>query len=130
MGSPLSPIIADITLQDLEKRALNSLLFKPLFYYRYVDDIICAVHINDLDSLLNNFNSIHEKLQFIIEIGHNKINFLDVQLIINNNNITFNWFHKPTFSKRYLNFHSHHLLSQKTGIIYGLVDRIFLLSHP
>jgi len=37
MGSPLSPIIAEIVLQDLEKKALG-LLSIP-FYHRYVDDI-------------------------------------------------------------------------------------------
>ncbi|XP_011858700.1 PREDICTED: uncharacterized protein LOC105556227, partial [Vollenhovia emeryi] len=32
MGSPLSPIIADITMQDLEIRALEALTFVPPFY--------------------------------------------------------------------------------------------------
>ena len=45
MGSPLSPIMADITLQDLEIEALKSLPFEPPFYYRYVDDIVLAAPI-------------------------------------------------------------------------------------
>jgi len=46
------------------------------------------------------------------------------------NTIEFDWFHKPTFSKRYLNFHSLHLLTQKHGTIIGMADRAFQLSHP
>lgn len=40
MGSPLSPIIADIVLQDIENKALKLLVFVPPIYFRYVDDIV------------------------------------------------------------------------------------------
>lgn len=42
MGSPFSPIIADITLQDLEMRAVETIPFNLSFYYRYVDDVALA----------------------------------------------------------------------------------------
>ncbi|KYN27975.1 hypothetical protein ALC57_02611 [Trachymyrmex cornetzi] len=52
-------------------------------------------------------------------------------LIINNNNTSeYDWYHKPTFSGRYLNFLSQHPLSQKKGTIMDMVDRAFLLSAP
>jgi len=40
MGSPLSPIISDIILQDLESDILNKLTTKLSFYVRYVDDML------------------------------------------------------------------------------------------
>jgi len=40
MGSPLSPIIAEIVMQDLEEYVLKSLNLSVLFYYQYVDDIV------------------------------------------------------------------------------------------
>lgn len=43
MGSPLSSVIANVVLQDLEDYALNKLSFIPPFYLRYVDDIALAV---------------------------------------------------------------------------------------
>ena len=43
MGSPLSPIAADIALDDLVSKCISSLPFKLPFYFRYVDDIITAV---------------------------------------------------------------------------------------
>jgi len=42
MGSPLSPIIADLVMCDLEENILNSLNIKPILFYRYVDDIIIS----------------------------------------------------------------------------------------
>jgi len=36
MGSPLSSVIADMMMQDLETRALQNLSVEIPFYYRYV----------------------------------------------------------------------------------------------
>jgi len=49
MGSPMSPITADIVMQDLEESAINKLSIQPLFYYRYVDDIILAFPSDSID---------------------------------------------------------------------------------
>jgi len=65
------------------------------------------------DSVLTTFNSFHPRIQFTIEIGGDKLNFLDVTLIRNHDSIEFDWYYKPTFSGRYLNFLSHHPISQK-----------------
>lgn len=131
MGSPLSPIIADIVLQDLERRALDSLNLSLPFYYRYVDDIACAIPLNKVALTLTAFNSFHPRLQFTAEISeNNKLNFLDITIILENNHLIFDWFHKPTFSGRYLNFLSQHPSCQKRGTVISLTDRAFLLSHP
>jgi len=45
MSSSLSPVIANLVLQNLEKKntlALNTLTFHILFYVHYVDDIAMA----------------------------------------------------------------------------------------
>ncbi|XP_025261928.1 uncharacterized protein LOC112637139 [Camponotus floridanus] len=116
MGSPLSPIIADIVLQDLEEKALNILRFTPRLYFRYVDDILMTVPSDSIDSTLSIFNSFHDRLQFTFELEvDRKINFLDVTIIVENNVLIFDWFQKSTFSGRYLNYHSQHPLCQKKG---------------
>lgn len=90
MGSPLSPIIADIVMQDLEDRALTLLSFIPPFYIRYVDDIALAVPSSLQDQTLNSFNSLHPRFQFTMEKGEdNKLNFLDITMILNNNRLIF-----------------------------------------
>jgi len=43
MGSPLSPILADIVMDDLEMNCLKRLDFAVHTYYRYVDDIFIII---------------------------------------------------------------------------------------
>jgi len=101
MGSPLSPIIADITLQDLESRAVTALPVTLPFYMRYVDDIALTAPSSTFDTIVHIFNSYHPGLQFTMEEGvDGRLNFLNVTIISNNGFIQFDWFHKPTFSGR------------------------------
>ncbi|KYM97737.1 hypothetical protein ALC62_11566 [Cyphomyrmex costatus] len=51
-------------------------------------------------------------------------------MMIKDNFLQFHWYQKPTYSGRILNFWSQHPISQKIGVIYELVDKAFLLSHP
>jgi len=131
MGSPLSPIISDLVMRDLEDNVLNSLNVQPIFYYQYVDDILLSTHDSEVHSVLKKFNSYHHRLRFTMESEVNRsINFLDLTLQIKNNTIVTDWFHKSTFSGRYLSFFSNHPISHKIGTIYGLVDHAINLSHP
>jgi len=75
MGSPLSPIIADLVLQKFEINVISELSTKPIFYYRYVDDIIRRSY-TCLNNLLHRFNSFHPCLCFTMEVGGNILNFL------------------------------------------------------
>jgi len=132
MGSPLSPVIADLILQRLELSILTNLSFKPTFFYRYVDDIILAVPLCHLNDLFDKFNSFHQRLKFTMEVEENgdRLNFLDLSIIKKGNSLIFDWFRKPTFSGRFLNYHSHHPFIHKRGTIYSLIDRVIQLSHP
>ena len=72
-------------------------------------------------------------IQFTLEPEDNKakINFLDIDIFRLNNSIPkINWYRKPTYSGRYLNFLSHHPFAQKIAIIYNLVDKCINLADP
>jgi len=135
MRSPLSPIIADVLLQDLETKTLDSINLRLPFYYRYVDDIILAAptnKINKITEILNTFNSFHNRLQFTIEYEHNRsLSFSDLKLNIINNRII-ELVSKKAFSGRFLAFISKHLKCHKIGTIYNLVGLCssLSLSHP
>uniref|UniRef100_A0A0C9RM79 AI1 protein n=1 Tax=Fopius arisanus TaxID=64838 RepID=A0A0C9RM79_9HYME len=130
MGSPLSPIIAEIVLQDLENFCMKKLDFPVYFYTRYVDDVLAFVPKDRIQSILSCFNSYHKRLQFTLEREENcRINFLEVTLIRNKRMIDFDWYRKPTSSGRYLNYYSHHPKGQKICTIYNLIDRGLLLSN-
>ena len=68
---------------------------------------------------------LHARLQFTMGID-GKICFLDTMLIIEERNLIFDIYRKATFFGRFLNFHSHHPLCHKRGVIYEVVDKIFL----
>ncbi|XP_043469746.1 uncharacterized protein LOC122503318 [Leptopilina heterotoma] len=134
MGSPISPFVSDIVMDDLETECLKELKEKhncvPLFYYRYVDDTILAIKKEHVDLVIDTFNSYNRKLQFTVEKEkENSINFLDLKLIRDNNKIITNWYQKPISSDRLINYFSDHPLQQKKNIVYNLVDRAFSLSN-
>ena len=50
MGSPISPIISDIVMQDLEIICLSQIDFLIPIYLRYVDDIFLIILANKINS--------------------------------------------------------------------------------
>ena len=52
MGSPLSPILAVIVMDDLETEQLTKLGFEVLMYFRYVDDILIALPKCKIENVL------------------------------------------------------------------------------
>jgi|GEM_PF-1112420 len=130
MGSPLSPILADLVMEDLEVTCLNNLDFSVQVFYRYVDDIFMIIPITKLNQVLTNFNNYHPRLKFTYEIEHdNTLNFLNTSVIrTSNNTLITNWYKKPTFSGRFINFYSSHPYVYKLNTIKTLVDQAILLS--
>lgn len=129
MGSPLSPILADIVIDDLETQCLAILDFNVPTYYRYVDDVFAIVPKDKINDILDAFNNYHPRLKFTYETEiDNSINFLDVSIIKNNGRLITNWYRKPTFSGRYINYFSSHPERYKFNIISNLTDRAILLS--
>ena len=129
MGSPLSPILADLVMDDLETHCLKSLGSCVSMYYRYVDDIFAIVPRANVNKILTTFNKYHERLQFTHEIECNSsITFLNTTVMRQDNKLITNWYKKPTWSGRYINYLSNHPFKYKCNTIYNLVDHALLLS--
>jgi len=70
-------------------------------------------------------------LQFTVELENKgSLNFLDLFLIVSGDTLVLDWYVKDTCSGRYLSYYSSHPLCHKIGMIYSLVDKAMLLSHP
>ncbi|XP_018574492.1 uncharacterized protein LOC108913427 [Anoplophora glabripennis] len=81
MGSPLSPVLANIYIEAFEKKALESTTLKPKCWYRYVDDtfIISPQGRNTVADFLDHVHGIHPDIQFTMEVEKNPaLPFLDV----------------------------------------------------
>ena len=130
MGSPLSATLANVVMEESETKIINELTYYIKFYYRYIDDTSICLPKNKINDILSKFNKIHSELIFTLEKSVNdSINFLDLNIKVENNKIITSWYRKDVWSGRYLNFYSNHSLSNKIGIIYSLTDRAILLSH-
>ena len=88
MGSPCSPVVANIYMKYFEKRALGPELpisFTINTLFRYVDDVLTIVKKGTRDSLRNHLNSIDPNIKFTIEppndqgLSHSWTLFQDLQ---------------------------------------------------
>ena len=106
MGSPGSPSFEDLVMETLEETVIEKLPFKLPFYFRYVDDIVTAVPKNKVEETRDIFNSFNENIQFTVEIeNNNQIAFLDIWVIRTaTGTIKTDWYHKETWSGRYLHY--------------------------
>ena len=110
MGSPLSPVMANIYMEHFEQEALETAPLKPSLWLRYVDDtFVLWQHQEDATSLLDHLNSIEPDIQFTMEKEKDQIlPFLDVKVEKTEHGFSTGVYHKPTSTGRYLNFESNH----------------------
>ncbi|XP_076658288.1 uncharacterized protein LOC143362208 [Halictus rubicundus] len=113
MGSPISPIIADIYMEDLENRILKNAPLKPTQWFRYVDDtfVVWSHGRHTLDDFLHFINSLHPNIQFTMEIENEdkSLPFLDVLVTRKiDGSLGHRVYRKPTHTNRYMHASSHH----------------------
>ena len=125
MGSPVSPIVANLFMEDFEKKALESFPDPPRFWGRYVDDALSIIQASNIDRFTDHINAQHPSIKFTTEREVDKsIPVLDVLIRRDDSgNLTFRVYRKPTHTEQYLSFSSHHPLQHKLGVIRTLSDR-------
>ena len=67
MGSPISATIANLVMEFLEEKVMETLEYKPTFYNRYVDDCLLCIQQDKIQYVLNHFNDYHRSIQFTME---------------------------------------------------------------
>ena len=122
MGSPCSPVVANIYVEYFENRALSCELpvsFTIDTWFRYVDDVLTIVKKGTHDSLLNHLNSIDPNIKFTIEPLNDQgaFPFLDTFPKPSGNEIITSVYRKPTHMDRYLDFNSNHQKSAKCAVV-------------
>ena len=67
MGSPVSAVMANMVMENLEERALTTLTNQPLFWKRFVDDVSTTTKLVSTQTFLKHLNSIEPCIKFTIE---------------------------------------------------------------
>ena len=101
--------------------------YRPASHCRYVDDIFVLFNSAEvLKSFYSDLNSRHLNLSLTIENEkHNRMSFLDVNIIREKDKFTTSVYCKPTFSRIYTHFDSFLPSSNKIGLLHTLLYRCF-----
>jgi hypothetical protein len=129
MGAPTSAIFAEIYLQHIEHTIIYKILqnHNIIDYHRYVDDILIIYNTEttNIHNTLHEFNQIHPKLKFKLELEtNNQINFLDITINKQVNKLTYNIHRKPTTTDTIIHNTSCHPTEHKIAAINYLMKLI------
>ncbi|KAI5692681.1 hypothetical protein M8J77_022402 [Diaphorina citri] len=130
MGSPLSPVLAEILMQHFENRFILNHSEDVGFCVRYVDDgfLIWKSGRQNLEDFLKYLNTCDEHIKFTMEIENdNKLPYLDTLVYKENRRLVTTIYKKPTHSAQYITAQSNHPIHVKRGVIKTLTHRIHRL---
>ena len=123
MGSPISPIVANLFMEDFETKAINTVQYPPRISRKYIDDTFVVIDSAKKDKFLEHINSIDPHIQFTTKDAKadGSIPFLDTIVMPQpDNSLLTSVYRKPTHTDLYLHWDSHHHLSAKFSVINNL----------
>ena len=125
MGSPVSPVVANIYMEMFEEQALRTAPHAPRIWKRYVDDTFCIMVTEHVDQFLNYLNNLRPTIKFTMEQEkEGSLPFLDTLLTRGKQgNINISVYRKTTHTDRYLQYSSHHPGYVKRGMASCLFHR-------
>ena len=125
MGSPVSVVVANLIMEDIEERAIDNFGQPPRGWKRFVDDTFVIFDKVAVDKCFTHLNQMQTSIKFTME-GEmdNCISFLDISITRDHTGtLDTNIYRKPTLSERYLNFKSEHPLEHKFAVVNALTHR-------
>ena len=126
MGSPISPIVANLFMKDIEVQAIQTSSTPPALWQRFVDDTFTIIKKEDRNNLLQHLNSINQNIKFTCEEVRDdgSMPFLDILITPKEyGSLSTSVFRKPTHTYLYLQWDSHHTISSKYSVAGTLYHR-------
>ncbi|BHF66391.1 hypothetical protein SprV_0200940800 [Sparganum proliferum] len=124
MGSPVSGLVAELVLQELEKIAF--LQHEPVFWHRYVDDTFVIVKKDMLQHFHSLLNAVFPDIKLTREEEQEQqLPFLDVLVRRNlNGELGTTVYRTATNTTQLLSFHSNRPVAHKRSCVKTLFKRI------
>ena len=126
MGSPLSPIVANLYMESFEVETIRSAPNPPCLWKRFVDDTFIILQSSHKDGFLEHLNSVDHHIQFTAEDQRSDgaMPFLDILVTPGRDgSLSTSVYRKPTHTDLYLQWDSHHTLTSKYSVIGTLQHR-------
>ena len=125
MGSPVSAVIANLYMEILEDKVMESAPCKRKIWKRYVEDTFTILDRDRDDSFLQHLNSQQPTIRFSMQTEiDSKVAFLYALVSREpDGRLTTSVYRKPTHTDQYLAHDSHHPQSVKRGIMKCVYDR-------
>ena len=120
MGSPISPIVANLYMENFETRAISTSPQPPLMWKRFVDDTCVIIKEAHKQEFLEHINSIDPHIQFTSEDSkdNGSMPFLDMLITpTEDGRLNTTVYRKPTHTDMYLKWDSHHPISSKYSVV-------------
>ena len=134
MGSPISPIVANLYMESFDVNVIRSAPHPPYLWKRFVDDTFTIIESSKKNEFLEHINSIDSHIQFTAEDQRNNgaMPFLDILITPNRNgSLSTSVYRKPTHTDLYLQWDSYHTLTSKCSVIDTLQHRAqTICSNP
>ena len=133
MGSAVSPIVANLFIEDYEGKALEAYQDQPKYWGRYVDDALAVIKTAIIEPATQHMNAQHTSIQWTSELEADwKLPMLDTLATrMSDGSLKFNVHRKPTPTDQYLQFQSHQPMEHKMGVIRTLTHRAdTIISAP
>ena len=126
IGSPVSPVVANLYREFFDERALTSAVNPPRWQKRYVDDTFVILKQSHREEFLQHINSVDPSIQFTTEEAKQdgSMPFLDTLVTPQEDGtLTTRVYRKSTYTDLYLQWDSHHNLACKYSVINTLTHR-------
>ena len=127
MGSPLSPVMASLYMEVLERNEYTRIMGRRTDWFRFVDDILAIVPRNtNISSKMRRLNAVDKDIQFTVEHEvENKLPFLDTLIWRQSDGAKFSVYRKPTNKDDVIHYFSAHSDRVKSGVVIGFFLRAF-----
>ena len=124
MGSPVSPIVANLCMEEIEELALYQTDTPPKKWFRFMDDVFSIIKKHAITNFHSLLNSIDPHINFTTEHEQNgQLSFLDTIVTRNNGSLIINVYRKLTHTDRCLDYSSHHDKQHKISTARTLLHR-------